>query len=116
MEHALQKSIRIDNPRLDHTEKLLEQVLIPILQQEARVRFLCLPSEGEPIVQRLRVMISRKRKSMESKGKKAKRFRLHSSIHSETHEGKRFDCVVLWKSVSELHVLTEELEDLLQHG
>lgn len=112
----MQPSVRIEEPALDKTEKLLEQVLLPILTQGARVRFLCLPSAGEPIVQRLRVMISRKRKEMERKGRKPKRFRLHSSVHPETHEGKRFDCVVLWKSVSEVHVMTQELEDMLSHG
>lgn len=108
--------VRIDAPKLDKTEGLLEQILIPILTEDARVRFLCDPSTGEAVAQRVRVMLSRKRKQLEQQGKKLKKFRLHSSIHTETHEGKRFDCVVMWRSINETHIMTQELEDLLSNG
>jgi len=109
--------VRIDAPALNHTETLLEQILLPILTQDgARVRFLCDSGEGEAVAQRVRVMLSRKRKMLEQQQRKVKRFRLHSSIHSETHEGKRFDCVIMWRSVNETHLMTETLEDLLSNG
>lgn len=107
---------RIEAPLLDQTEKLLEQILIPILKNDARVRFLCDAGEGEAVAQRLRVMLSRKRKQLEQQQKKTKKFRLHSSIHKETHEGKRYDCVIMWRSVNETHIMTQELEDLLGNG
>jgi hypothetical protein len=107
---------RISEPALNHTETLLEQILLPILQSDARVRFLCDAGDGEAVAQRVRVMLSRKRKQLEQGGKKVKRFRLHSSIHPETHEGRRYDCIIMWCSVNETHIMTQELEDLLGNG
>lgn len=109
----MQTCVLIPEPKLDKTEVLLEQILMPILKQDARVRFLCPASEGAAIAQRLRVMLSRKRRALEHKGRKPQRFRLHSSIHSETHEGRRYDCLIMWRSVSELHLMTQDLEDVL---
>jgi len=108
--------VRINEPALNHTETLLEQILLPILTEDARVRFLCEAGDGEAVAQRLRVMLSRKRKQLESQKRKVKRFRLHSSIHPETHMGKRWDCVIMWRSINETHMMTETLEDLLSNG
>lgn len=112
----MQPCIRIEAPALDRTEKLLEQILVPILTQEARVRFLCPSGEGENVAARIRVMLSRQRKKLQSRGKRIKHFRLHSTIHTETHEGRRFDCLIMWRTVNDSHVLAQELEDLLSHG
>lgn len=112
----MQPCIRIDEPALDKTEQLLEQILPPILVEDARVRFLCDPSTGDAVAQRLRVMISRRRKALEAKGKKPRRFRLHSDVYPETHDGKRFDCVVLWHTINDVHQMTQDLEDLLSNG
>jgi hypothetical protein len=109
----MQTCVQIPEPSLDKTETLLEQILIPILREDARVRFLCPAGEGEAIAQRLRVMLSRSRKKLEQRGKKPRRFRLHSSIHTETHEGKRRDCLIMWQSTSDLHLMTQDLEDVL---
>jgi hypothetical protein len=109
----VQPCVSIPDPQLGHTEKLLEQILIPILQRDARVRFLCPPGEGEAIAQRIRVMLSRKRKGLERQNKKPRRFRLHSSIHKETHDGVRKDCLIMWQSTSDLHLMTQDLEDVL---
>lgn len=106
-------TVRISEPNLWNTEALLAQVLVPLVKDEDRVLFLCDPSTGKDVVQRLRVMISRKRDRLERRGKKARKFRLHSTIHQETHSGKRFDAVVLWKTVSEQNLMSQELEDLL---
>lgn len=116
MDNASQTCVRIENPNLDHTEKLLEQILEPLIKQEARVRFLCPPSEGAAVAQRIRVMLSRKRKHLQARGKKPRYFRLHSQIYPHTELGARFDCVVLWKSVSDLHLMTQDLEDLISNG
>ena len=112
----MQPCVRIDNPALTQTKMLLEQVLLPVVRDEARVRFLCEPGSGEAVAQRLRVMLSRRRKELTRKGQKLRYFRLHSTIHPETHMGRRFDCVVMWKSVSETHIMTQELEDILRNG
>lgn len=109
----MQACVQIPEPALDKTEQLLEQILIPILRKDARVRFLCPSGEGGAIAQRLRVMLSRKRRALEQKNRKPQRFRLHSSIHTETHEGRRYDCLIMWRSVSELHLMTQDLEDVL---
>lgn len=109
----MQPCVLIPEPKLDKTEKLLEQILLPIVTQDARVRFLCPAGEAEAIAQRLRVMLSRKRKALEHAGKKLRRFRLHSSIHRETHDGYRVDCLIMWQSISDNHLMAQDLEDLL---
>lgn len=109
-------ALRIEQPALDSTKELMVQILTPILREKARVIFLCKPGEGPAIVQRVRVMITRHRRHLESKGGKPKRFRLHSTIHPETHAGKRYDACVCWHTVSESHEAMEMLEDLLADG
>ena len=103
----MQECVRIEEPALDKTERLLEQILPPILKQQARVRFLCEASTGAAVAQRIRVMLSRK---------KPRRFRLHSSVHTETHGGKRFDCLILWHVINDVHQMTQDLEDILSNG
>jgi hypothetical protein len=109
----MQPSVLIPEPKLDHTEKLLEQILVPILLKDARVRFLCPAGEAEAIAQRLRVMLSRSRAKLRSKGKKPRIFRLHSSVHRETHDGHRFDCLIMWQSTTDTHLMSQDLEDVL---
>ncbi len=109
-------TLRISEPNLWNTEVLLGQVLVPIFGDAGRVAFLCDPGTGKSIVQRMRMMMSRKRKNLRVNGRKVKQFRLHCSVHPETHEGKRHDCVVLWKSISETHLMSEDLEDVLCNG
>jgi hypothetical protein len=116
MNQTLQTCERIEEPNLDNTEKLLEQILLPLIKHDSRVRFLCPANEGKAIAQRLRVMLSRKRKTLEARGKKPRRFRLHSEIYRETHHGIRYDCVVLWQSVNDVHMMTQDLEDLISNG
>ncbi len=116
METSPQHCVRIDEPNIDRTDVLLEQILLPIIKQQARVRFLCDAGEGKAVAQRLRVMLSRKRKHVERKGKRLRKFRLHSTIHSETHDGKRFDCVIMWQSINDVHIMTQDLEDALSNG
>lgn len=107
---------RIAEPNLYHTETLMTQVLQHIQHPGARVAFLCDAGDGDNVIQRIRVMISRKRKELKRRGKKVKEFRLHATVHKETHDGKRHDCIVMWKSVNEIHIMSEELEDMLSNG
>lgn len=106
-------TVRIPEPALDNTEKLLEQILVPLIQHNERALFLCPAGDGVKILQRMRVMISRKRNKAIRNGKKPRRFLLRSTIHAETHDGKRYDACVCWQQVSESHELTEMLEDIL---
>lgn len=102
-------TLRIAEPNLFNTQGLLAQILPPLLHNGERVAFLCDPSEGKHVIARIRVMISRRRKGL----RKPKKFRLGSSVHTETHGGKRYDCVVLWVAINESHLLVEMLEDML---
>lgn len=106
-------TIRLHEPNLYHTETLLQQVLGVVLRDDQRVAFLCDSGSGRDVIQRLRVMMSRRRKSLIARGKKVRKFRLHATVHPETRDGKRHDCVVMWKQVDELHSMTEDLEDML---
>ena len=116
MDTTPQRCVRLDEPNIDRTDVLLEQILVPIIQENARVRFLCDAGEGKAVAQRLRVMLSRKRRHVERKGKRLRKFRLHSTIHHETHGGKRFDCVIMWQSINDVHIMTQDLEDALSNG
>lgn len=109
-------AVRLKDPPLEDTKRLLELVLLAVVQKDSRALFLTPPGEGEAVLQRLRVMISRKRKELEAEGKRPKRFRLRSTVHPETHEGKRYDACVVWKQVSESNIMSEELGRILSHG
>lgn len=107
-------AIRI-SPPLDDTKELLTQVMTHVLDNQ-RVAF-CVPAgRSRNVLARIRVMISRKRALLEARGIPPKRFTLHSSVHPETHNGVRKECIVMWRTVSDSHVLTEKLEDLLGNG
>lgn len=109
-------AIRVPDPS-PKTDVLLTQILQPMAHDpETRVAFLCESGTGEDVLQRLRVMISRIRARAETRGKKIRKFRLRSSVHSETHQGTRYDCVVVWKEISDVHVMSEQLEGILSCG
>lgn len=109
-------AVRIPEPALDNTKELLAQILLVVIRDDERALFLCEAGTGESVIQRVRVMISRNRKELIRKGKRAKKFRLRSSIHPETHNGKRYDACVVWREVTGIHVMSEELEGFLSHG
>lgn len=108
-------TVRLNDPPLHDTEKLLGLILAPILTQQKQVLFLCPAGQGVAVLQRLRVMISRNRKKLIRKGKKPKQFRLHSTIHPETHNGLRYDACVCWHTVSDSNMMTEILEDVMSY-
>lgn len=108
---------RLVDPPLHKTENLLAEVLKVILKAEGnRVLFLCDAGRGPDVVQRIRVMISRNRRRLEEKGSRPRRFRLKSSIHSETHDGIRYDACVLWMQVTTQNQMLQDLEGMLSNG
>lgn len=108
-------AIRIE-PKLDNTEELLAQILRVILKDEQRVAFLCPAGRAAALLARLRVMTSRKRKVMAAKGLKAKQFRTRASVHAETHNGIRHDCIVMWRETNDSTFMSEVFEDLMSNG
>lgn len=99
-------------PDLDSTRDIIERIM-PILNDGERVAFLCPSGQADLILTRVRVMISRTRRGMRQRNRKPKQFRLLSTVHPETHEGIRMECIVLEKEVNFNHQLGEHLEDLL---
>lgn len=97
------------------TTSLLEAILAE-LNHDRRVMFLCDANRGRKVEQRLRVKLSRVRKSLIQKGRKRQHFKLVCSIHPWTENNKRYDCVVMWRTQDETHKAIELLEDLVGHG
>jgi len=108
----LEMLVRI-NPKLESTEDLLAQVLQVILPDASRVSFLCAAGDGERVLARLRVMVSRRREMLRRKGRKPKIFTLKSSVHPETHAGIRYDSVIIWREIKDSDWMSEELEDMM---
>lgn len=106
-------TVRIENPKLDSTDALMLQVLEPILKRDQRVLFLVPAGDGEKILQRLRVMISRTRRAKQARGEKVRNFRFRSSIHPETVNGKRYDACVCWQETSTHAMMRQLLEKAL---
>jgi hypothetical protein len=105
-------AIRIEAPRLDDTEELLVQILTVVLPGN-RVAFLCPAGSAEAMLSRIRVGISRRRKKLEHDGRPYRRFKLRQSVHKETHEGIRYDCIILWTQqsrVQQFHEIAEGLQ------
>lgn len=100
-------------PNLDSTEEMLGVILLNIADVGERVAFIVPAGGARNVIARLRVMISRSRKSMYQRDKKPKRFTLRTTVHAETHGGTRYDCIVCWQERGDTHILAEELEDLL---
>lgn len=105
--------IRFAPSNLSDTEKLLEEILPIVLKQSERAIF-CVPAgHGNRFIARIRVMISRKREVLRRARKPVLHFRLNTTVHPETHEGKRYDAIVIWMQRDDSHMISETLEDLL---
>lgn len=102
-------------PNLANVEKLVAGILMPILAGK-RVAFLVPNGEGFNTCARIRTHISRTRKKLMARNIRPMRFTLMSTIHKETWDGKRYDCIVMWRHVTPTNEMTQELEDLLAHG
>lgn len=104
-------------PNLSDTEELLGQILTHVIPDPmARVSFLVPAGQGFNVCARIRTMISRKRKKISNEGKRPKRFQLNSSVHPETHEGMRMECVVIWQRINDSHGMLETVEEMLANG
>lgn len=108
-------TIRVDDLPFDNTQLMLQR-LLPMLKEGNRVLFLTARGEGDNVVQRIRVMVSRFRKQFRAKGRRQRHFKLHHSIHPHTERGQRFDAVVMWESRNTKHEMMEILEDMLTNG
>jgi hypothetical protein len=109
-------AIRIpDTTVAKSTTDLLGAILQIILPSDSRAKFYVPAGEGHIMLQRVRVKLSRKRMAMQQAGKKIRHFHLSSSIHVETHNGKRLDCVILWRRVVPLHLMAQDFEDIMIH-
>lgn len=105
-------TLRIAAPNLVDTQALLEQVLPHIVRDE-RVAFTVPAGTALKLLNRMRVMLSRRRKALQRRGKNPKQFILCSSVHPETHDGVRLECVVLWQQITERNQMAELLQDVL---
>lgn len=96
------------------TVKLLEEVMMAF-NAGNRATFLWPAGEGERIVQRIRVELSRIRRKMDRKNKPYQQFNLRDRICPHTHPrtGIRFDCIVLEKVVTDRHKTIELIERML---
>lgn len=105
--------IRFNDLRLDHTRHLMATIM-PTIKTGERVMFLVPPGVGEPMVQRIRVAMSRARKKLKRTGKKMTHFSLHHSVHPHTEKGERYDAIILWSTRNESHEINELVEDILR--
>lgn len=109
-------TIRLNDIDVNDTTQLLGSILMQI-ERDERVMFLCQPSQGNAVMQRLRVKLSRVRQNLKEQGRPRKHFTLHHSIYKYTElNGTRHDCVVVWRTKSRRHTITESLEDMVGHG
>lgn len=110
-------SIKLNDVDVSDTRVLLGAVLTHLNADEnARVQFLCPAGSGNSTMQRVRVMLSRVRNNLKAKNKPIRQFSLHHSVHPYTHEGKRMDCIIVWRSKSVRHIAIESIEEVIKHG
>jgi hypothetical protein len=80
------------------------------------VLFLVPAGEGRNYTNRLRMQLSRQRQKLREQGKRFKQFTLHSTLHPETHDGIRFDAIVMWKQQSLSQLAEQDIENILTGG
>lgn len=105
---------RID-PTLTDTEEILGEILKVILSGDERASILVPAGKSFHMCARIRTMISRRRAKLLREGKNPRRFKLNSTVHTETHDGKRMECIVFWQEQNDTHFLTQVAEDLLNN-
>lgn len=102
--------------RIDANGKTTEMLVGEILtafNDGNRATFLCAPGDGERVIQRIRMKLSRTRTAMEAKGRAKQHFNLRAEHYPYTNrDGKRFDCVVCRKVVRPHHSIFETLEGI----
>lgn len=106
-------AIWLENAESKKSSDVMAEVLY-LGRTGERVKFLVRAGDGHPMVQRMRVALSRSRKKNLRKGNQIEEFTLHHTVHPYTEGGKRFDCVVMWKEKRRHHVIRELLADTLK--
>lgn len=99
-------------PDLSDTGKLIAAIL-PIALQGERVAFYVDAGTAGNVLARIRTMLSRHRTNMRNRGRKVKEFMLRSSVHPETVNGSRKDCIIVWTMIHENHMMTELFDDMM---
>lgn len=98
------------------TEVLLGEILV-VFNGDNRATFLCERGRGVARIQQLRMRLSRLRAKMDSKGIPKQHFRLEARLYPYTNAaGKRMDCIVMEKIVSQIHSIAESLEGILKNA
>lgn len=105
-------TIRLVDPPIDHTGKLLVEILRVTLKGE-RVLFVCPAGESKALISRVRMKLSRERDKARDKGRRIQEFQLHATVHPETHDGIRYDAVVMWQVQSRYQKALLEVENML---
>lgn len=108
-------AVWLDTSGIVKTQELLAHILV-LNKDGARVQFLCDPSAGPAVVQRLRVALSRSRERNKARGKKINEFTLRHEIYPYTYQGTRRDCVVMWTEKSDKHIHRELLDDIVERS
>jgi hypothetical protein len=103
-------------PPIDNTEKLVEQVLLATVQLNSRIKFLVPAGESRLVIARIRTMMSRRRNKLRQHEKRVKYFRLNSTVHRETHDGQRFDCIVMWREVTKNQEFRQIITEVEANG
>lgn len=103
-------------PPTEDTEKLVEQVLLATRIHGERVKFLVPPGQARLVIARIRTMMSRRRAKLKKRDKLVKYFRLNSTVHRETHEGQRFDCIVMWQEVTKNQEFRQIISEVEANG
>lgn len=110
-EQALRIEVDVTN-----TEILLGTILQNFRAGNLRVSFLTPPSQGPATLARIRSALSRVRKRNTAKGRLNEKFLIQSCVYPYTNlEGKRHDCVIVWKKKTDRHLMSERFEDVLGH-
>lgn len=106
-------AVRLELPDYNDT-KALVQAILTVIHTGDRAMFFTRAGEGASVIQRVRMMISRKREELRKDGIVPQKFIMHSTIFPYTTlAGVRMDCVVAWKFQSTKHQLQEKLEVML---
>lgn len=99
------------SPDLDDTKQITEMVLTHALKGH-RVRMLVPAGSSRMVCQRVRTLVTRIREKVRNHGQIPQMFKLLSSIHPETHEGIRFDCIIWHVERNTRHKLMSLLEQM----
>jgi len=106
----------ISTPTFEVTSETSTEVLLKTILVNTRVNgtvftFVCPRGESEPILNRVRMMLSRKRKKMDSQNLPFKHFRLNAKVTKLMSP--RVEMVQCWQSQSSQSRINEAVDDLI---